>query len=161
MFWQNMFVRRPRNLMRDLCWRWFWRTLSLQAILIEIFPKKLSSNLPNQALNISHSGVYRIIWIILFNFRPLHALGFASMASLSGLSILFFGCNGLTATLGAANLLLYTCIYTPLKRISILNTWVGSIGEFINFNVSVYVVESHQNLLSICSRSNPTDDGLG
>ncbi|XP_065200789.1 protoheme IX farnesyltransferase, mitochondrial [Planococcus citri] len=58
---------------------------------------------------------------------PLHALGFAAGASLSGLSILYLGCNNLTALLGASNLILYTCIYTPLKRISILNTWVGSI----------------------------------
>lgn len=65
-----------------------------------------------------------------FLYRPLHALGFASAASLTGLSILYFGCNGLTASLGASNLILYTCIYTPLKRMSILNTWVGSIGKF-------------------------------
>lgn len=58
---------------------------------------------------------------------PLHALGFATTASITGLSILYFGCNDLTAILGASNLILYTCIYTPLKRISILNTWVGSV----------------------------------
>ncbi|KAK7580115.1 hypothetical protein V9T40_000744 [Parthenolecanium corni] len=57
----------------------------------------------------------------------LHALTFAFMAGTSGLSILYFGCNGLTAMLGASNLILYTCIYTPLKRMSIFNTWVGSV----------------------------------
>merc|ERR1719266_2468702 len=35
--------------------------------------------------------------------------------------------NPLTATLSLANLVLYTCIYTPMKRVSILNTWVGSV----------------------------------
>lgn len=54
---------------------------------------------------------------------------FATTAGLSGLGILHFGVNGLTASLGLANLILYTSIYTPLKRISILNTWVGSIGK--------------------------------
>jgi len=34
--------------------------------------------------------------------------------------------NGFTAALGAANLILYTSIYTPMKRISISNTWIGS-----------------------------------
>ncbi|KAJ8920347.1 hypothetical protein NQ315_012009 [Exocentrus adspersus] len=58
---------------------------------------------------------------------PLHAMLFATTAGLSGLGILYFGVNGLTASLGLANLVLYTSIYTPLKRISILNTWVGSI----------------------------------
>ena len=28
---------------------------------------------------------------------------------------------------GAATLLLYTSVYTPMKRLSILNTWVGSV----------------------------------
>lgn len=41
--------------------------------------------------------------------------------------MLHYGVNGLTASLGAANLLLYTCVYTPMKRYSILNTWVGSV----------------------------------
>lgn len=57
---------------------------------------------------------------------PLHAVGFAAVATITGLTILNCGVNGLTASLGAANLLLYTCIYTPMKRYSILNTWVGS-----------------------------------
>lgn len=35
--------------------------------------------------------------------------------------------NPLTASLGLANLLLYTSLYTPLKRVSIVNTWVGSV----------------------------------
>lgn len=58
---------------------------------------------------------------------PLHAVGFATVATVAGLSMLNFGVNGLTASLGAANLVLYTCIYTPMKRYSILNTWVGSV----------------------------------
>lgn len=41
--------------------------------------------------------------------------------------MLYFGVNELTAFLGAANLILYTSIYTPMKRYSILNTWVGSL----------------------------------
>lgn len=59
---------------------------------------------------------------------PLHAVGFAAVASASGLAVLYYGVNGLTAGLGLANLILYTSIYTPMKRYSILNTWVGSIG---------------------------------
>lgn len=58
---------------------------------------------------------------------PAHAIGFALASAGTGLSMLYFGVNGLTAALGAGNLFLYTSIYTPMKRFSILNTWVGSI----------------------------------
>ncbi|CAH1957614.1 unnamed protein product [Acanthoscelides obtectus] len=58
---------------------------------------------------------------------PLHSMLFAAGTSITGLGILYYGVNGLTASLGLANLILYTSIYTPMKRISILNTWVGSI----------------------------------
>uniref|UniRef100_A0A182P674 Protoheme IX farnesyltransferase, mitochondrial n=1 Tax=Anopheles epiroticus TaxID=199890 RepID=A0A182P674_9DIPT len=57
----------------------------------------------------------------------LHAVGFALGASTIGCSMLYFGVNEMTAALGAANLILYTSIYTPMKRYSILNTWVGSV----------------------------------
>ena len=36
-------------------------------------------------------------------------------------------CNGLTAALGAANIGLYAGVYTPLKVVSIANTWVGAV----------------------------------
>jgi len=62
-------------------------------------------------------------------FSPLHALTFAATCSVVGLCTLYWGVNGLTAMLGATNLVLYTLVYTPLKRISILNTWVGSVGK--------------------------------
>lgn len=35
--------------------------------------------------------------------------------------------NPLTGALGALNIFLYTCCYTPLKRLSIINTWVGAV----------------------------------
>lgn len=58
---------------------------------------------------------------------PLHALGFALVSSSLGTAMLYFGVNGLTAALGLFNLVLYTSVYTPMKRISIANTWVGSV----------------------------------
>lgn len=62
---------------------------------------------------------------------PLHAINFAIASASVGIGLLYFGVNGYTAALGAANLILYTSIYTPMKRFSILNTWVGSIGELL------------------------------
>lgn len=58
---------------------------------------------------------------------PLHAVTFAGVSAVLGLIALAVGTNPLTVTLGALNLLLYTLVYTPLKRISIANTWLGSI----------------------------------
>lgn len=62
-------------------------------------------------------------------YRPAHAIGFAAATSATGLGLLYFGVNPLTAALGAGNLFLYTSVYTPMKRMSILNTWLGSVGK--------------------------------
>ncbi|XP_013140345.1 PREDICTED: protoheme IX farnesyltransferase, mitochondrial [Papilio polytes] len=59
--------------------------------------------------------------------EPVHAISFAAVTSATGLGVLYFGVNPLTAALGAGNLLLYTSVYTPMKRMSILNTWLGSV----------------------------------
>ncbi|KAF9912197.1 Protoheme IX farnesyltransferase, mitochondrial [Linnemannia zychae] len=58
---------------------------------------------------------------------PLHAWSFATATGLGGVGILAAAVNPLTAALGAANLVLYAAVYTPMKRMSIANTWVGSV----------------------------------
>lgn len=58
---------------------------------------------------------------------PFHAASFALVSGVSGLTLLATCVNPLTALLGAANLCLYSFIYTPLKRVHIVNTWVGAI----------------------------------
>ena len=55
------------------------------------------------------------------------ALAFAAGTGLTGVALLNYGVNPTTALLGAANILIYAGIYTPMKRISIWNTWVGAI----------------------------------
>jgi heme O synthase-like polyprenyltransferase len=39
----------------------------------------------------------------------------------------FLQANRLTAQLGAGNILLYAAIYTPLKQVTLYNTWVGAL----------------------------------
>ena len=56
-----------------------------------------------------------------------HALAFAIFTGVSGGLILGVLVNSTAMYLGLANLFLYACVYTPLKRITIANTWVGSI----------------------------------
>lgn len=58
---------------------------------------------------------------------PLHAVSFALACGVPGVTLLTFAVNPLTGFLGALNIFLYTCCYTPLKRLSIANTWVGSL----------------------------------
>ena len=58
---------------------------------------------------------------------PGHVLLVGASTSLIGLGLLQFGVNSLTALLGAATLLSYLFVYTPLKRITTLNTIIGAI----------------------------------
>lgn len=55
------------------------------------------------------------------------ALVFATVAGLVGTGSLYFGVNPTVAFLGGLNIFLYAGVYTPMKRVSVLNTWVGAI----------------------------------
>jgi protoheme IX farnesyltransferase len=61
------------------------------------------------------------------NLSTLHAACFAAVMTGAGWGMLYSFVNPLAATLGLANLVLYTCVYTPMKRVSIVNTWIGSV----------------------------------
>jgi protoheme IX farnesyltransferase len=56
-----------------------------------------------------------------------HALAFAVTMGVGGVLTLAYQTNTLTAELGAANLLLYTLVYTPLKQVHWINTWIGAV----------------------------------
>lgn len=58
---------------------------------------------------------------------PLIAVSFAAACAIPGITLLTLAVNPLTGALGAFNIFLYTCCYTPMKRLSIANTWVGSV----------------------------------
>ncbi len=55
------------------------------------------------------------------------ALLFAGVAGVVGTGSLWFGVNPTAAFLGGLNIFLYAGVYTPMKRISVLNTWVGAV----------------------------------
>ncbi|KAL8785884.1 MAG: hypothetical protein Q9213_003116 [Squamulea squamosa] len=55
------------------------------------------------------------------------ALVFASVAGIVGVGSLYYGVNPTVSFLGGLNIFLYAGVYTPLKRISVLNTWVGAV----------------------------------
>ena len=56
-----------------------------------------------------------------------NALIWAVGAGLVGCASLYSFTNSTTAALGAANIALYAGIYTPLKQVSMWNTWVGAL----------------------------------
>lgn len=58
---------------------------------------------------------------------PAAASFFAFATGTAGLSLLYLGTNPTVAALSALNIFLYAGIYTPMKRISVLNTWIGAI----------------------------------
>lgn len=58
---------------------------------------------------------------------PTVALVFGSTLSILGVTLLWLFVNPLSAALSAATIILYAIVYTPLKRISWVNTPVGAI----------------------------------
>lgn len=56
-----------------------------------------------------------------------HAVAFAAVAGATGLGLLAVETNPTATALAAANIALYAGVYTPLKRISTVNTPVGAI----------------------------------
>ncbi|MCJ1466871.1 Protoheme IX farnesyltransferase, mitochondrial [Pseudocyphellaria aurata] len=55
------------------------------------------------------------------------ALIFASITAVIGIGSLWFVVNPTVAFLGGLNIVLYAGVYTPMKRLSVLNTWVGAL----------------------------------
>lgn len=58
---------------------------------------------------------------------PAHALQFGMVLLLIGIVILYIYCNILTSFLSLLTAFLYVLVYTPMKRVSWLNTTVGAI----------------------------------
>ncbi|KAL6650662.1 hypothetical protein ACP70R_009587 [Stipagrostis hirtigluma subsp. patula] len=58
---------------------------------------------------------------------PAHAAMWATSVGVAGTALLAWKANGLAAGLAASNLVLYAFVYTPLKQIHPINTWVGAI----------------------------------
>ncbi|OKL56480.1 Protoheme IX farnesyltransferase, mitochondrial [Talaromyces atroroseus] len=55
------------------------------------------------------------------------ALAFAITAGLVGVGLLYVGTNPTVSALSAANIILYGFVYTPMKRVHVINTWIGAI----------------------------------
>lgn len=58
---------------------------------------------------------------------PRQAYIFSAVTGTIGVVTLYFGVNSTVSMLGFLNIVLYSWIYTSLKRKSIINTWVGAV----------------------------------
>ncbi|KAI5458259.1 UbiA prenyltransferase family-domain-containing protein [Mariannaea sp. PMI_226] len=55
------------------------------------------------------------------------AAAFAILAGATGVGALFFGVNPTVSFLGLSNIVLYAGVYTPLKAVTVFNTWIGAV----------------------------------
>ena len=58
---------------------------------------------------------------------PRAAGAFALICGTAGLMLLDLGTNSTVAALSALNIFLYAGVYTPMKRVSVFNTWIGAV----------------------------------
>ncbi|SZF01400.1 unnamed protein product [Blumeria hordei] len=58
---------------------------------------------------------------------PKAAAIFAVISGVAGATLLYYGVNPTVSLLGLLNIALYAGVYTPLKRRSVINTWVGAL----------------------------------
>ncbi|WVQ67297.1 protoheme IX farnesyltransferase [Kwoniella botswanensis] len=89
-----------------------------------------AANTFNQILEIpidAQTPRTRVRPLCMRKITPFHAFMFGMTCTVLGGIILWYGCNPTTAALGIGNLILYAGIYTPMKRFSVSNTWIGAI----------------------------------
>ncbi|KAH6656188.1 protoheme IX farnesyltransferase [Plectosphaerella plurivora] len=55
------------------------------------------------------------------------AILFAIICAVSGTGALYYGVNPTVSFLGFANIAIYAGIYTPLKAVTVVNTWIGAV----------------------------------
>ncbi|WRT66572.1 protoheme IX farnesyltransferase [Kwoniella shivajii] len=89
-----------------------------------------AANTFNQILEIpidAQTPRTRVRPLCMRKITPFHAAMFGFVCTVLGGTILWYGCNPTTAVLGIGNLILYAGIYTPMKRFSVANTWIGAV----------------------------------
>ncbi len=88
------------------------------------------ANTFNQVIETAHDSVmHRTKRRALPNgdVTPAHAMLFGTTVSAVGVGTLYFFCNPLAGILAGSTIALYAGVYTPIKRVSVLNTWIGSV----------------------------------
>lgn len=108
--------------------RFDWRLVV--ATLIGTAMTAAGASVLNQVVERKHDALMprtRNRPVVAGRISPLEAYIFGIALGIVGVVILASCVNVLTAVLGAATLLLYVLVYTPLKRVTTLNTVIGAI----------------------------------
>jgi heme o synthase len=106
----------------------WWRGLA--ATTVGTWLAAASANALNQLYEVRNDAAMRRTCL-----RPLPAgrlapgaaAAFALASGAAGIGLLWRETSATTAGLGAANILLYAGVYTPLKQVTVANTWVGAV----------------------------------
>jgi len=104
-------------------WKFLWTNLGT-------FGAAACANTLNQLYEIHNDKLMTRTWnrpLPTGRIGRLHAALFALVCGATGIYILNETTNSLTALLGVTNILLYAGMYTPLKQVTIWNTWVGAV----------------------------------
>ncbi|GMK53614.1 hypothetical protein CspeluHIS016_0102000 [Cutaneotrichosporon spelunceum] len=103
---------------------------TLACLTVGTFLTSAAANTFNQITEVpldAQTPRTRVRPLVARRVTPFHAASFGVVCTALGGTILWFGCNPTTALLGIGNLLLYAGVYTPMKRFSVANTWVGAV----------------------------------
>jgi heme o synthase len=106
----------------------FWRELS--ATTAGTFMAAAAANTLNQMYEIqsdARMGRTRLRPLPTGRLSLAQAAAFAAASAASGIALLVHETNPAAATIAAANIALYAGVYTPLKALSPINTWVGAV----------------------------------
>jgi heme o synthase len=106
----------------------FWRELS--ATTAGTFMAAAAANTLNQMYEIqsdARMGRTRLRPLPTGRLSLAQAAVFAAASAASGIALLVHETNPAAATIAAANIALYAGVYTPLKALSPINTWVGAV----------------------------------
>ena len=75
--------------------------------------------------------------------KPQTALMVATICLLCGL-VFLLAVDKISAMLSSATVFLYVLVYTPLKKISLINTWVGALPGALPIFIGFYATNSNQ-----------------
>jgi len=94
-----------------------WMTAASAAVLNQLIERRYDALMPRTRNRPLPAG----------RIQPAQALTFGMVLGVGGVAYLSLGVNLLTAALGLGTLLGYLLLYTPLKRVTTLNTVIGAV----------------------------------
>ena len=104
--------------------------LHLSATALGTFFSSSAANALNQVIEVQHDEKMKRTAKRILPTRQLsrtHAVSFSLFNAVIGTGMIYYFANPISAALSAGNIFLYAAVYTPLKRVHPINTWVGAV----------------------------------